>query len=112
MKNYKLHRIERVGLAILKKPKGISEREMVFSLNITSGRNEINELEHLLGIQFTREWHTTKDGLCQYYIYSIPERYTAKVLLDFLINKIELRTGKTITLNEQELILNQFPNIR
>ncbi|MFC0323993.1 hypothetical protein ACFFHT_10595 [Gallibacterium melopsittaci] len=100
-------RQERVAKALLN-PNGVSEREMVFTLNITSGRNEINEIEKKLGVIFTREWNKTADGLGQYYKYYCPNKETALKLIKFIERLALMRKGTLFTPENVKQILNQF----
>ncbi|WP_439293943.1 hypothetical protein [Lonepinella sp. BR2882] len=101
-------RKERVAKLLLAHPKGISERELVFSENMTSGRNEVNKLEHLLNVKFNRVWEKTADGMGQYYRYSIPNRATAETLMNFITAKAKERGAVIFTENQQPHILQQF----
>ena len=87
-------RKEKVALALLFNPtSGVSEREMVFNLNLTSGRNEIAEIERNHNIKFNREWNKTADGQGQYYRYYCPNKTTALRLID-VINQLRRKRGK------------------
>ncbi|WP_386693107.1 MULTISPECIES: hypothetical protein [unclassified Lonepinella] len=107
-KDKKPERRERVALELLTKLQGVSEREMIMSINLTSGRNEVNELERLLDVKFLREWEKTADGTGQYYRYSIPNRETAEILADYVTAKAKERGA--VIFNESQLlhILQQF----
>lgn len=83
-------------------------REMVFTLNITSGRNEINEIEHQLNIQFRREWNKTSDGLGQFYKYYCPNKETALQLIKFIDKEAIKRNGELFTPQQVCQILTQF----
>ncbi|MBM2609388.1 hypothetical protein CDE51_03160 [Pasteurella multocida] len=87
---------------------GFSEREGVFELNFTSGRNYINKLEEKLQIEFHREWEKTADGENRYYRYSIPDRQTAQKLISYANSKSAMRGKVTITESQAERILNRF----
>lgn len=54
--------LEKTLLFLITNPNGFSEREGVFELNFTSGRNYINTAEGLLDVKFKREWEKTADG--------------------------------------------------
>ncbi|WP_439234343.1 hypothetical protein [Lonepinella koalarum] len=107
-RNKQPERKERVAKLLLAHPKGISERELVFSENMTSGRNEVNKLERLLDVEFNRTWEKTADGMGQYYRYSIPNRETAEILADYATAKAKERGA--VIFNESQLlhILGQF----
>lgn len=100
-------RKERVARALLD-PNGISEREMVYRFNITSGRNEVNELEKELNIQFKREWNKTQDGFGQYYKYYCPNKETALKLISYINQLAIKRQALPFTPEETQHILNTF----
>ncbi|NBI43346.1 hypothetical protein GVX76_07585 [[Haemophilus] felis] len=87
---------------------GFSEREGVFELNFTSGRNYINKLEEKLQITFHREWEKTADGENRYYRYSIPDRQTAEKLISYANSKSAMRGTVAITENDVGRILKRF----
>lgn len=89
-------------------PQGFSEREAVFSLNFTSGRNYINTAEKLLDVRFKREWEKTADGQGQYYRYSCPDRHTAEKVIRHLNAKSALRGEIAISPAQAESILQRF----
>lgn len=100
-------RKERIARELLN-PNGVSEREMVFTLNITSGRNEINEIERQLNIQFKREWNKTSDGLGQFYKYYCPNKETVLQLIKFINQEAIKRKDEPFTPQQTQYILNQF----
>ncbi|WP_156550061.1 hypothetical protein [Gallibacterium salpingitidis] len=100
-------RKERVARALLN-PNGISEREMVYHFNMTSGRNEVNTLEKELNIQFNREWNKTEDGLGQYYKYHCPNRETALKLIGYINHSAIKREALPFTSEQIQHILNTF----
>lgn len=85
-----------------------SEREGVFDLNFTSGRNYINELEKKLNIEFGREWEKTASGDNKYYRYSIKDKQTAEKLIKFANTKAQARGTIAFSERETALILRQF----
>ncbi|WP_439243772.1 hypothetical protein [Lonepinella sp. BR2474] len=105
-------RLERIAMALLLSPEGISEREIMISENITSGRNEVNKLEPLLDIKFKREWENTADGYGQYYRYSIPNREVAQKLIKYVNAKAHERMNiERFDERLTEIVLNGFPYI-
>ncbi|WP_455647989.1 hypothetical protein [Lonepinella koalarum] len=107
-RNKQPERKERVVKSLLVHFKGISARELVFSENMTSGRNEVNKLERLLDVKFNREWEKTADGMGQYYRYSIPNRETAEIVMNYVTAKAKERGA--VIFNESQLlhILGRF----
>lgn len=99
---------ERLITYTFKNNGSFSEREGVFDLNFTSGRNYINELERKLGIQFKREWEKTADGKGRYYRYSVTDRKTAKKLIQFANTKAQARGEIAFSEEETNFILQQF----
>ncbi|MDD0823112.1 hypothetical protein PTQ27_01310 [Mannheimia sp. AT1] len=89
-------------------PEGFSEREGVFNLNFTSGRNYINTAEKLLGIKFNRQWEKTENGEGQYYRYQLPDRHTAEKVIKYLNAKSALRGETAITAEQVQHILSRF----
>lgn len=87
---------------------GFSEREGVFNLNFTSGRNYITDLERKLGIKFNREWEKTADGQGQYYRYTVPDRKTAEMLSNYANAKAFARGDVAITEEQKQRILSRF----
>lgn len=102
---------EKVIGYVLLSDNGFSEREGVFDLNFTSGRNYINKLEEKLQITFHREWEKTADGENRYYRYSIPDRQTAQKLISYANSKSAMRGTVAITENEAERILSRFAEV-
>lgn len=101
-------RMEQVLYALLTNMNGFSEREGVFNLNLTSGRNYISTLERTLKIKFNRVWEKTTDGRGQYYRYTCPDRKTAEKLIALLNNKAKVRGAEVLSLHQQESILAYF----
>lgn len=93
---------------IFQNQNSFSEREGVFDLNFTSGRNYINTLEGKLDITFKREWEQTASGNSKYYRYSVADRKTAECLIKYANLKAQAR-GE-VAFNEQAMknILQQF----
>lgn len=85
-----------------------SEREGVFDLNFTSGRNYINKLEDKLNIEFTREWERTADGDGRYYRYTVPDRLTAEKLIQYANFKAGARGAVAFDEQATENILARF----
>lgn len=99
---------ERIIRTVLQNQRGFSEREGVFDLNLTSGRNYINRLEEKLQITFKREWEKTADGAGRYYRYTIPNAQTAEKLISYVNSKSAMRGTIAISKNEAERILSRF----
>lgn len=85
-----------------------SEREGVFELNFTSGRNYIGFLEKKLGIEFKREWEHTADGNGRYYRYIVADSDTAKRLMNYANLKAEARGEVMFDDETKANILNKF----
>uniref|UniRef100_Q0I4Q0 Hemophilus-specific protein, uncharacterized n=1 Tax=Histophilus somni (strain 129Pt) TaxID=205914 RepID=Q0I4Q0_HISS1 len=99
---------EKVIIHLFNNGGSFSEREGVFNLNFTSGRNYINKLEDKLQIKLNREWEKTASGENKYYRYSISDRQTAEKLLKYANVKAKLRGTVAFTENEAERILQHF----
>lgn len=99
---------EKVARFILMNGGGFSEREGVMKLNITSGRNYVNELEHQLQIQLHREKEKTVDGRGYFYRYQCPDKSTAERLIVFINNKAQARGDTGIESCLQAVLLNRF----
>ena len=85
-----------------------SEREGVFDLNFTSGRNYINTLEGKLDITFKREWEQTASGNGKYYRYSVADRQTAERLIKYANLKAQARGEVAFSEQTIKNILQQF----
>ncbi|MGX2985751.1 hypothetical protein [Ursidibacter sp. B-7004-1] len=85
-----------------------SEREGVFELNITSGRNDINRVMRKLGIQLKREWEETADGYGKYYRYSIVDKSQAYKLMTYYNAKATARGGEPLSVAETKAILSRY----
>ncbi|QLB19572.1 hypothetical protein [Mannheimia granulomatis] len=99
---------EKALLFLITNPNGFSEREGVFELNFTSGRNYINTAENLLGVKFKREWEKTVNGEGQYYRYTTPDHQTTQKVIDWLNHKAGLRGEIAITSEQAQQILSRF----
>lgn len=101
-------RIELVAKQLLINPQGVSELELVETIKRTSSRNEINELEHLLMIKFSREWETASNG-AKFYRYSIQDKKTAQALLTLVSARAKARNAPpSFTETEVQTILDVF----
>lgn len=85
-----------------------SEREGVFELNFTSGRNYINALEEKLNIEFVRQWEHTADGQSKYYRYLVADGDTAKRLMNYANLKAKVRGEVMFDEEAQAHILKSF----
>lgn len=87
---------------------GFTEREGVMELNITSGRNRINEVEKLLGIRLHRakEGNRTNGGF--HFRYLVTDKAQAERLINFINGKRLLRNAEPISDYEASQILARF----
>ncbi|QGM81724.1 hypothetical protein A6A10_08735 [Otariodibacter oris] len=85
-----------------------SEREGVTQLNITSGRNEISDIERKLNIKVNRVWEKTADGLGQYYRYSIANKRQAYKVMKHANRLALARDGEPFNATETRAILARF----
>lgn len=99
---------EKTAIFLLNQHKGFTELEGVYRLNFTSGRTYISELERTLGFKLTREWEKNSGGCGQHYRYTIPNRQTAQILIDYVNAKAKLRGTIGFSQNEAERILSRF----
>ncbi|WP_301098735.1 hypothetical protein [Otariodibacter sp.] len=107
MKSNKPTREERIARALLLNG-SFSEREGVTQLNITSGRNEISNIERKLNIKVNRVWEKTADGLGQYYRYSIADKEQAYKMIQFTNTLTQARNAEPFNATETRAILARF----
>ena len=107
IKTKHITREERIGKRLLLDG-SFSEREGVFELNITSGRNDVSRLERKLGIEFHRERERTQDGLGHYYRYCVLNKSQAYKLLTYLNQKAISRNDEPFSADETQTILAKY----
>lgn len=98
---------ERIAYHLLERG-SFTEREGVIELNITSGRNYINEFEKLIGLRLQRddEVNTTNTGI--HYRYRVADKQQAEALIKFINGKRTARNATLISVNEQTTLLAKF----
>lgn len=87
---------------------GFTEREGVIELNITSGRNRINEVEKRLGIKLHREKEGNRTNGGVHFRYSVADKAQAETLIHFINGKRLLRNAEPISADETVQILARF----
>lgn len=100
-------RIERSATALVEHPHGISGREIDFKYAINSGRNEVAEIERLLGFRLDRTEHPNQHGTGYYTVYRASKNQ-AHALIKFINGKRTARGAEPLSQAESAALLAGF----